>query len=489
MAMLKRTETKLFLTVFLVYGFYVTMTDPFNNIDALCVAMVDRGTFEIDQRVMHDYALLDGKKYSGYSPGASWLLTPYYCLLKPLCRLAPKDLKFQAFSVLAAWLLTIPLAALCVAALYRLLREWELSERVATVTALGFAFGTMWFPYARRHNSYALISAALIFLAFVQLNRLKLSISRKPLQQVDRSRLSRSEALVFLVSGFLALTAVVVDYKNIVSVIWICLYVLLVSRVWQSCFWFGLGALPPLIAMFGYNWIVFGHPLYTPAKFEVANNKLEQSLQPGTIPLEGALHFDVSKFVKLLVGPYTGFFLYMPLALLALFGIAHYLRNRPLAARGTLMVTTGIFLSNLMLSASLSSYWHAGGDRTYYGPAVRYLLPAVPFAMLFAGVAIQRVRPSVTCFFVVISAAINWMFVLSANYGGGASPMQPGLQNLPLVIHAKHILETRGAESAWFSFLASSHFPLGKNGAAAITWCGAAMVGMLVWLLWRPQRS
>jgi len=474
--MRRTTERRLFFTVLVVYGFYVTMTGPFNNVDALCVAMVEHGSFVIDSRVMHDYAIVDGTKHSGYSPGASWLQVPLYAVLRPVCSVAPDGFEFQLFTMLAAWLLTIPLGALCVVALYRLLREWEVDEHAALLTSLAFAFGTMWFSYARRHNSYSLMSAALIFLAFASLS-----------SRATTTTLRHSDVCM---SGFLAMLAVALDYKNAISAIWLFLYVPLFFRAWRPCVAFGLGALPPLAAMLAYNGHVFGHPLYTPAKFEMANNKLEESLQPGVIPLQGALDFDLGKFVNLLVGPHTGFFVYLPVTLLALVGIVPYLRNKPAAARGVLLVTAGIFLSNVLLSASLSSYWHAGGDKTYYGPSVRYLLPAVPFVMIFVAFAVQRVKPVIALAFVAVSVAINWIFVLSASYGWGASPILPDWENLPLAVHARHIGETFGAESVWFHFLASSHFRFGKPGAAAITWCGAAVVTGFVWWIWRtPKRT
>jgi hypothetical protein len=468
------TELKLFLTVVLIYGFYVTMTDPFNNVDALCVGMLDHGAFQIDSRVTSDYAIVNGVKYSGYSPGASWLLVPLYALLRPVCVVAPRGFDFQLVTIFASWLLTIPLGALCVVALYRLLRDWQVREQAALLAAIGLAFGTMWFSYARRHNSYSLISAAMIFLSFILLKH---------------AGTERSRAVPVAASGFLAFLAVAADYKNAISVVWLCFHVPLCLRAWQRCAMFGLGGIFPLTAMLAYNRVVFGHPLYTPAKFEVANNKLEESLQPGVIPLEGALHFDGGKFLNLLVGAHTGFFVYLPVAILALVGVAIYLRNKPASSGWALMVTSGIFLSNIILSASLSSYWHAGGDQTYYGPAVRYLLPAVPFVMIFAGFALHRLKQTITVPFVVLSVAINWLFVLSASYGWGASPIQPGWENLPLVVHARHIVETFGAESVWFNFLASSHFSLGAAGAAAITWLGAGCIGVLVWLIWRNPTS
>lgn len=464
--MWQRTETKLFLTVFLIYGFYVTMTDPFNNVDALCVAMIEHGTFQIDARVMNDYAVVNGVKYSGYSPGASWLLAPLYAALKPLCVVAPEGFQFQAFSMLAAWLLTIPLGALCVVALYRLVREWEVEERAASLTALAFAFGTMWFAYARRHNSYSLISSALIFLS--------LFLMARP------ARKNGDPA----VSGFLAMLAVTADYKQALSVLFVGPYLLLRHADWKARRMFAAGAIPPAIAMLAYNWQVFGHPLYTPAKFEHAYHGAGQSLQPGVVPLHGVLDFSWDHFWKLFLGPHTGLFVYMPLTLLAFVGAAHCWR----AQRWMLLTAVGVVLSNAWLAASVV-FWHGGGSETYYGPATRYLLPAVPFLMVLVAFAVQRVKPRIVHALVALSALVNWIFVLSTSYGRGASPTQPGWENLPLVVHARHIADTLGAESVWFNFLASSHFSLGKAGAAAITWSGAALVATIVWFIWRTPKT
>src|SRR5262249_44319539 len=142
--------------------------------------------------------------------------------------------------------------------------------------------------------------------------------------------------------------------------------------------------------------------------------------------------------------------------------------------------------TNLLLAASLD-WWWAGGAETFYGPATRYLLPTIPFLMIFVAVGWRRIENTFTWILIGVSVAINWMFVLSAGYGLGMSPIQPGWENLPFVVHANHIMETFGAESVWFNLLASSHFSLGKAGAAAITWALAAVVGALVWGIWRKQ--
>jgi hypothetical protein len=293
--------------------------------------------------------------------------------------------------------------------------------------------------------------------------------------------------LAFAAGGFLATLAVATDYKQALSVFWVGLFVLLRTRGWRSWLRFGLGALPAAVAIFSYNWHVFGHPLYTPAKFEVARAG-EDLLQPGVIPLEGALHFRWEHFWKLLVGPHTGFFLYVPACVLSLVGVAGCLRERRPDLCWALLVASGIFLSNLLLAASLDVFWHGGGTVNYYGPGCRYLLPAVPFLMIFFAVAAERVRPAVTNGLVAVSALVTWMFVVSHSYGAGRSPIGSGWETLPLVVHGKHIAETFGAESVWFNFLASSHFSLGTAGAALLTWGGAFLVAVAVYFLWRGPR-
>lgn len=476
---LQRTETKLFLTVFLVYSFYATMMSPNNNIDALVVAMVDHGTFRIDDevftgmevRVRGDHAIVDGRKYCGYSPGAAWLLAPWYWVTKPICALAPGDLKFQMFTFLASVLFVIPLGALCVVAVYRLLRENRFDDRVALMTALAFAFGTMWIIYARRHNSYSFISAALIFLSFALL---ALSAARK--QKPGTGRL--------LLCGFLGVLGVAADYKNSLVLIWVGAYLVLNHRSWRGWMWFVVGGMIPGLAMLVYNDHVFGHPVYTPAKFQVEYFGNEVKLQSGVVPLVSGASFRWEFFWKQFVGPGTGLFLYVPVTLFALVGAWIRWPERKTRMPWAGLITGAMVLGMALLVAHFP-FWHGSGDKYYQGPGTRYLLPCVPFLMILAAFGIERVKAKITYAVTALSCIITWMFLLSANYGKGESAHAPGWENFPLYVHGKHILSTYGAESIWFQFLSSSHFSLGRPVAALITWLGLFLILSLVWLLWR----
>lgn len=462
-----RTETKIFLTIELVYGFYVALGNRFGNINALCIAMVDHGTFEIDQRVVGDYSIVDGKHYCGYSPGAAWILAPLYWCLRPLCRLAPADFEFHLFSILAGWLVTIPLAALCIVALYRMLRQREFSEQFAILGALAFGFGTMWFVYARRQDSYSFMAAAFVFLSFVVTDRSADSPRRWPL---------------LWLAGFLASLAIVTDYKLALAVLWIGLFLVIRHRSVMSLLVFGLGALPLTVLAGAYNWHLFGHALYTPAKFQTA--RFGDPLQVGMVPLQGSYKFNIGSFWNLIAGSRTGFFTYMPVLLLSIVGMFHAIRQRNRELRAILVPTAGIFLTYAVLAAGLS-WWWAGGERVYQGPATRYLIPAVPFVVFFAAVGMQHVRPWITKLLLVASVAIAWTFVLSANYGKGESLTAPGWENSPLIVQWKHIAATFGAESPWFYFLSSSHLSFSRPLAALLTWCGFACLGLMLWRIWR----
>src|SRR3989344_7398251 len=100
MKFLKRTEVKLFLTVFIVYLFFLSdyggnwMADSI--IDS-AMAFVDTGEFIVDSYIKgpQDNAFFKEHYYSGFAPGASFLVMPLYLIFKPFMDLFIPTLLFN----------------------------------------------------------------------------------------------------------------------------------------------------------------------------------------------------------------------------------------------------------------------------------------------------------------------------------------------------------------------------------------------------------
>jgi hypothetical protein len=134
-----------------------------------------------------------------------------------------------------------------------------------------------------------------------------------------------------------------------------------------------------------------------------------------------------ARLAALLFTPYRGFFIFMPIAVAALPTVGVYLARRSAAGRalrddlnsrgvGTLEVAVvgGVFAACLIFNLAYN-LWAAGGS---WGP--RYLLPAVPFAMLLAAAGFRFVRPAPLLWGLVwVSVLINAMGSTNISLGRG----------------------------------------------------------------------
>ncbi|MEK6856677.1 MAG: hypothetical protein AABX49_01540, partial [Nanoarchaeota archaeon] len=94
MKFLKTTEAKIFFTIFLIYLFFISDYGGNWMADSLidsAMAFVDTGSFIIDGYIKapQDNAIFKGHYYSGFAPGASFLVMPLYFLIKPLLDILP----------------------------------------------------------------------------------------------------------------------------------------------------------------------------------------------------------------------------------------------------------------------------------------------------------------------------------------------------------------------------------------------------------------
>src|SRR3989338_5322440 len=110
----KTKEFKLFITVWIVYIFYMQMfgsSSMANTQSALTAAIVNEGRFEIDTYYKAGgggNSFYNGNYYSGQAPGISFISVPFYALSKPIFYLLPQRVIDYLFEKLESYGSTLP---------------------------------------------------------------------------------------------------------------------------------------------------------------------------------------------------------------------------------------------------------------------------------------------------------------------------------------------------------------------------------------------
>jgi hypothetical protein len=166
-----------------------------------------------------------------------------------------------------------------------------------------------------------------------------------------------------LQAGFALGAAVLVDYVAGVSAAAAALYCLLSPPRRRIVGWVALSAMLPLGVLLAYQRVVFGAFLMA-ATFQ-QNPQFQAAGQLG-----GAFGgVSPSVLVKLLVSPYRGAFLFMPVLVFCIPGaLRRWKRDRALTGCCVLAI-----LGTLLLISSFNG-WHGG-----YSAGPRYLIPSLPF--------------------------------------------------------------------------------------------------------------
>lgn len=326
-----------------------------------------------------DVAFSKGHFHPNKAPGTSFAAVPAYFLIyhvEHLFGINPDD---WWILTLNAWLTSIMsvglISALGVVIFHRLANDLFRGQSLAAgVTALAFAFGTMFFPYATMLYEHNIIMVGLIAALYV-LQRCRTCEGGG---QLNSSHIRRKNWSDLYLGGLCAGYAAVTNYIIAIIVVFFFFYVVLAVRKKNGWLWFGIGLSGPLLALCLYHTICFGSPFTTnyghqnPQFTETGRTLLGIFVVP---------RWDV--LLALLFSPFRGLFFSAPVLLLGVFGLVRLFRFFPRArAEGWLILAIVLFL--LLFNISFNGW--TGGWTT----VPRYLAPAVPFLALPIVLAAQR---------------------------------------------------------------------------------------------------
>jgi len=420
------TYFKLFLTIWIVYAIYVTPAGgvtPNRYVD-LVHSIVNEGTFAIDTYHANtiDKAYFNGHYYAGALPGPSLIAVPFYIVFKGLYTFVPQSIKelvggVQSFKKEAqanttfygkvdnveyflsqAFLhvtVVAVISALASVLLFGSIKLLGYSDRIALLTSLLYAFGTIVFFYSTLFFEQ-IFSAGVTIAVFYLVLRLSIT----PME----SRKPGNLLLIGLTvgSGFL------IEYTMVFVVLWMAVWLWFIGTR-RGLMFYMLGIAPWILIHMGYSWILFGNPWTTPYAYLISVHETVHG-----VGFFGATYPRLDRLFQLLAAPERGLFLYMPIAIVAFIGLAdQVLRRKTHRLPAAIILAITLFY---LIFFSAYTNWRGGSA---FGP--RYLIAFIP--LLGIGVAFAFEILSVRVIYIVggVSVLINWA---GAQFGFANSVVQ-----------------------------------------------------------------
>ncbi len=356
-------ELILVLLLLLCYGFFrqVPAWNEHSRYD-LVVALVDDHTVRIDRYHENtgDKALYNGHYYSDKPPGAALLGVPVYAAMRGVAALAGagQPSSGAVLHALAFVVCGIPTALLALL-LLRFLRPL-VGEGWALGLTVGYALGTIAFPFATMYFGHA-ASTCFLFAACYLLWRAR----------------QDGRAWRVVLAGISAGWAAITEFPVALGVVVLLGYALWLGR--RQALLFVAGGGPLLIALLAYNLVAFDQPFRL--GYQYATVFAEQNRR-GVVSV---VLPKPSTALDLLLAP-RGLLRSSPWYALAPLGLWAVRRR---SVRPEVIVCAA-------LAAAFLTY-NSGALNPFGGwtPGPRYLLPALPFAMVLVALAPRAFRPLV----------------------------------------------------------------------------------------------
>ena len=323
----------------LTAGGSMTTTDAVVAFD-LTESLVIRHSIATSRDVIGNeaYRGVDGRYYSPFGIAQSIWNVPFYLAGRLAARGVARADTAAAIPKAVVALGTIPAVALLAWCAFHLMLALGAVPSRAADTAILLVFATPLWPYSRFGFNQPL--AALLLWTAV-------------LGAVHARRGSRTGAIV---SGAMLGLAALTRHEMFLAVPLVAAFIAAARRP-RAIVAFAAGLAPMAAAWGAYNWIRFG-------------SVLESGYLRDRVPGLGTTFAGGA--MGLLFSPYSSLFLYCPIALLAVFGLAALWRRD----RGAVLLFVSLAAAFFVLYASLAN-WMAGRS---YGP--RYLVPLLPALIL-----------------------------------------------------------------------------------------------------------
>ncbi len=378
---LKKTEFKIFLTVYLVYLVFMTNYGGNFMADSMLsatISLVEKQTLAIDDYVSDvcketgcDHSFYNGHYYSGFPPGLSFIALPIYLIVYPflekfvpdvLFNNSKTEIKLIILNILVTLFISSFLSALTSVLVYKISSYFTNNGKTKIFTSFILSFSTLYFLYSTGY--YARVIAAFFSLfAFYKLIQMKNS-------KINKNNL--------FLSGLFSAIAISMDYPNLLITGVLFLYLLSFLRD-RRVVYFIFGFLLPIILILLYHYTIFDNPFETPDHLRAHKETLE-TLRMG---FGGFNYPHLEKLFLYTFSSKRGLFFYSPIFLLSLYGIYLGFRKNKFEI---LTIVSVWLVTFLLYSSSVWPWWWDGS----FGP--RYLIATFPYIIIPLNFVIDRVN-------------------------------------------------------------------------------------------------
>lgn len=513
-----KKEFKLFLTVWIIYIFYLQMFGSScmaNSQSALTAAIVNEGRFEVDtyHRVSCDLAFYNEHYYSGQAPGISFLSVPLYIASKPVFYILPQSIINHLFEnlenyggelpvdywgnkkvlsnyfeglnkrqvleyiLISGFILPIFTTALFSAIgavlVYSMLRRFTKNEGLRMATTAFYAFGTILFPlsteFFEREIAIVLMFSAFFILFKIRHKEIKPTGSALFTAGVfagisawfDYFHLFASGLLfIYLVSFFIRSKPSKLGFKRL------RIFDLNKQRA-SLLLKFIIGVSIPVLLLFSYFYIIFDDPFATSYTHRIvsASNHSILDVFNAKFPSAGTL-FHMLKFI-----------LFSPIVIFALYGLYRALLKKDKYYHDAFAVA--IFVVFTLLYASALAFTYPDSVAPSFK---RHMTPILPYTFVFLPYIFANSIPNgnkIKIIFLslgVISIFFNWV---SAQFGG-----HHGLSHFDLETKKFDVIPQfleNGPSSDFLSTLAGTF----NGNALLFNIIGLVILSLIILLIWR----
>jgi hypothetical protein len=425
-----RSEASLFLAVLFVYAYFFqgygyNQDAHFDTVRAI----VERGTLEIGPYVADPYgpgftgdvSRVDERVYSSKPPGLALVVLPAYAIVYGVERVLGIDPTTAEHVTVNQWLCTIwagalPGAVLAVALFRYFRRRRGLGECESLLLATGFAFGTLMFPYGGMLITQTLMAMCL-FVAWMLID--------------DESATDARATVAGLLLGITLLAEI--------SAAPLVLVYALVTWLRRPRAAVGLliGPAAAVIILLIYQRLVFGGALSS--SYSRVN---PDYLQPDLFL--GHFHWpDLRRLYWLSIHPVRGLLYCCPILFIP---ILAFLAPRDWTwPRRHGLIPAAVIADFLLFN--LTYHGWTGG----FGVGPRYLVPALPFMMVFAPAGYRRF-PRISLVLIIISVAAMLAVTAvraqwEANLYGPPRGYDPVAESLLSLTKYRHVARDRGSSN------------------------------------------
>lgn len=386
---------------FLVFSLFIRvpafLTGNEGSYYFLTRAIVEEGSFRLDDYRNFDGALYENHLYSNKPPGLALIVAPFYWIFFHLFSkgFIPGAIFVSTFSAL--------FAALTVGLVYLIARELNNSEEGSFFSALVTGFATLLFVYATCFMDHAL-STLLVLLSIY-----------------SAFQYQKKDHMGFLIissfcAGYLIFVHEIYALISLIILGYLLSEVRLKKKV-KELFPALISFILPICALGLYRLLCFGSPLQSGNSPGIC---VDASYMPRPEIFSAFMNFSASGLYGLLFSPSRGLFIYSPILLFALLGVYSSFRRY----RKETIFLGSIFGLHLLL-VSCYIYWHGGHC---FGS--RYLIVVLPVLAIFLSFAFDRLLPKKRILFytffsysVAVHAMLNYLWLPSQVGGHGKTWM------------------------------------------------------------------